>query len=229
MKFSEAWLREWVNPALTSDALCEKLTMSGLEVEELAPVAGVFKGVVIGEIVEKQKHPEADKLSVCIVKLGITPSQYLNLFQSLNSGNEDKFKTKSYDDNLVKLQIVCGAANAAVGIRIPVALIGAQLPNGLTIKEAKLRGVTSEGMLCSASELGLSDDQPGLMILPADAPLGVDIRKYLELDDHTIDLSITPNRGDCLSIKGIAREVSALTDAKVTAFKIENIKPKVKD
>ncbi|MFZ2314083.1 MAG: phenylalanine--tRNA ligase subunit beta [Gammaproteobacteria bacterium] len=197
MKFSELWLREWVKPRLTREALTDVLTMAGLELEELAPVAGDFKGVVIGQILKIEKHPEADRLNICEVDVG--------------------------QEN--PLTIVCGASNVAVDMKVPAALVGAVLPNDLIIKQAKLRGVESHGMLCSASELGLSDEQQGLLALPADAPIGQDIRKYLMLDDYTIDLSITPNRGDCLSVRGVAREVSALTGAKITPPAISPVEP----
>lgn len=201
MKFSEKWLRKWVNPKLTRQALCEKLTMSGLEVEELLPVASEFSGVVVGEVLQVNKHPEADRLTLCDVSIG----------------------------GPAVLKIVCGAANVAQGIRVPVAIIGAKLPGDLTIKPAKIRGAASQGMLCSAKELGLSEESDGLYILPADASLGMDLRKYLELDDYMIDLSITPNRGDCLSIKGLAREVSTLTNSRVSTPDIKPIKAKIKD
>lgn len=197
MKCSELWLREWVKPNLTREALTDVLTMAGLELEELAPVAGDFNGVVIGQILKIEKHPEADRLNICEVDVG--------------------------QEN--PLTIVCGAPNVAVGMKVPAALVGAVLPHDLIIKQAKLRGVESHGMLCSARELGLSDDNQGLLALAADAPIGQDIRKYLMLDDYTIDLSITPNRGDCLSVRGVAREVSALTGAKITPPSFAPVEP----
>ncbi len=188
MKCSELWLREWVKEAPARVALTDALTMLGLELEALEPVAPDFKGIVVGQILKIEKHPEADRLNVCEVDVG--------------QGQP--------------LSIVCGASNVAVGMKIPAALIGAVLPGDFTIKQAKLRGVASYGMLCSAKELGLSEEGQGLLALPDDAPIGQDIRAYLMLDDYTIDLSITPNRGDCLSVRGIAREVSAATGAKIT-------------
>lgn len=187
MKFSEKWLREWVNPQLSTQALADQLSMAGLETDALLPVAGSFQQVIIGQIEEAVQHPKADRLRVCQVNVGNQP--YLN--------------------------IVCGAPNARAGIKVAVAMIGAVLPNGIEIKRAKLRDVESEGMLCSAQELGIPELSEGIIELPEDAPLGMDIREYLDLDDTIIDLSITPNRGDCLSILGIAREVAALNHCAI--------------
>jgi phenylalanyl-tRNA synthetase beta chain len=175
--------------------------MAGLEVEEAAPVAPPFTNVVVGEVVRLEKHPEADRLHVCDVSTG--------------------------GANMLK--IVCGAENVRAGMKIPVAQIGAELPNNLTIKPAKLRGIASEGMLCSARELGLSEDANGLMELSVDAPIGRDLREYLQLDDYTIDVSITPNRGDCLSVKGLAREVGAIANAANTPVKIIEAVKKIRD
>lgn len=196
MQFSEKWLREWVDPALDTDALGHQLTMAGLEVDDVAPVAADFSHVVVGEVLEVAPHPDADKLRVTRV----------------NAGAET-------------LQIVCGAANVRAGLRVPVAMIGAQLPGGLKIKQAKLRGVESFGMLCSAAELGMVDKADGLMELPADAPVGADIREYLQLDDSVFELGITPNRGDCLSIRGLAREVGVLNRLPVTGPAIAPVAP----
>ena len=182
MKFSELWLREWVNPAIDSDALANQITMAGLEVVGVEPVAGSFHGVVVGEVVECAQHPNADKLRVTKVNVG--------------------------GDRL--LDIVCGAPNCRQGLRVAVATIGAVLPGDFKIKAAKLRGEPSEGMLCSFSELGISDDHSGIIELPADAPIGTDIREYLKLDDNTIEISVTPNRADCLGIIGVARDVAVL-------------------
>lgn len=182
MKFSELWLREWVNPAIDSDALSEQITMSGLEVDGVEDVAGAFHGVVVGEVVECAPHPNADKLRVTKV----------------NTGGERL------------LDIVCGAPNCRQGLKVAVAMIGAVLPGNFKIKAAKLRGEPSEGMLCSFSELGIPDDQHGIIELPTDAPVGTDIREYLQLDDRTIEISVTPNRADCLGLIGIAREVATL-------------------
>lgn len=201
MKISEAWLREWVNPSLTTEALCKALTMSGFEVESADPVAASFTSVVVGQVKTVVKHPQADKLNLCEVDAG----------QS------------------ALLKIVCGAENVRPGIKVPVALIGAQLPNDLTIKAAKIRGEDSSGMLCSALELGLAEESHGLLILPDDAPLGKNIREYLQLDDVTIDISITPNRGDCLSARGMSREVGAITNTAVQAVKIIEAVKKSRD
>ena len=188
MKFSEQWLREWVNPANTSAELAHQLTMAGLEVDAMEAVAAEFEHVVVGEVLELTPHPDADKLRLCQVNVGESSP----------------------------LTIVCGAANVAVGVKVPAALIGARLPGGLKIKKSKLRGVESHGMLCSAKELGMAEQADGLMILPADAPAGEDIRRYLQLDDVTIELGLTPNRGDCLSLAGIAREVGVLNQCEVS-------------
>ncbi|MDA3556456.1 phenylalanine--tRNA ligase subunit beta [Acinetobacter sp. AOR15_HL] len=190
MKISENWLRTWVNPAIDSDTLSDQLTMLGLEVDELAPVAKPFTGVVIGEVLTVEQHPDADRLRVTTINIG--------------SGEP--------------LQIVCGAPNVRVGMKAPVATIGAVLPGDFKIKKGKLRGVESQGMLCGASEIDLEDKIDGLLELPADAPVGVNIREYLKLDDNVIDISITPNRGDCFSIRGIAREISVIN-------KLEMIEP----
>jgi len=181
MKFSENWLRKLVNIPVNTNQLAESLTMAGLEVEEITPAAGDFSGVVVAIIVATKAHPEADKLKICTV-----------------------------DDGLQQLQIVCGAPNARAGIKVPLAKVGAVLPHNLVIKKAKLRGVESFGMLCSGYELQISEDKSGLLELNNLAPVGMDFREYLELDDNCIELSITPNRGDCLSLLGLARETSAI-------------------
>ncbi len=183
MQFSEQWLRTFVDPQLDSAALGHLLTMAGLEVEEADPAAPAFTGVVVAQIVEADKHPNADKLKLCKVDAGTGEL----------------------------LQIVCGAPNAAAGMKVPCARVGARLPGDFAIKEAKLRGVESFGMLCSARELGLSDDHGGLYALPADAPVGTDIRDYLGLDDTLFTIKLTPNRADCLSLTGVARELAAIT------------------
>ncbi len=200
MQFPESWLREFCNPPLSTERLAELLTMSGMEVENLRAVAPPFSGIVVAEILEAVPHPNAEKLRVCRVDAG----------QHSKGG---------------PLQIVCGAANARVGIRVPLAIVGAELPPGedgkpFRIGVGKLRGVESLGMLCSARELKLSDDHGGLLELAADAPLGADVRTVLNLDDHLFTLKLTPNLAHCLSIHGIAREVSALTGSplKVPAF-----------
>lgn len=194
MQFSENWLRTFVNPSLNSDELSHALTMAGLEVEEMAPAGAAFTKVVIGEIVSATKHPDADRL------------QLLNV----NIGQET-------------LQIVCGAANARVGLKAPCALVGAALP-GIEIKQAKVRGVESFGMMCSAKELGLVAEATGLLELPNEAQTGQDMREYLSLNDNLFTLKLTPNRADCLSIYGIARDVAAITGAELCAPKIETAK-----
>ncbi|HQR04046.1 MAG: phenylalanine--tRNA ligase subunit beta [Proteobacteria bacterium] len=184
MQFSESWLRSLCNPALDTDQLCHVLTMAGLEVEESRRVAAPFEHVVVARIVACEKHPDADRLRLCQVDVGTAEP----------------------------LQIVCGAPNAAAGLVIPCALVGARLP-GIEIRKASVRGIESSGMLCSARELGIAEDSDGLLELPADAPVGMNIREFLDLDDHLITLKLTPNRADCLSLAGLAREVSALTGA----------------
>jgi phenylalanyl-tRNA synthetase beta chain len=196
MKFSEQWLRSWVNPDVSSEDLVARLSMAGLEVDSVTPVAGPFSGVVVGEIVATEPHPDADKLRVCQV----------------SNGSEH-------------FQVVCGAPNARPGIRIPFAMLGAELPGDFQIKKARLRGVESNGMLCSASELQISDDNAGLMELAADAPVGQSIRDYLNLDDVSIEVDLTPNRGDCLSLAGLAREVGALYAAEVCRPQVQAVAP----
>jgi phenylalanyl-tRNA synthetase beta chain len=194
MQFPESWLREFCNPSLNTQQLADTLTMAGLEVEELEPVAPPFTKIVVGEIKEAVQHPNADRLRVCQVDVG----------------------------HGALLNIVCGAPNARVGIRVPCAMVGAELPPGedgkpFLIKVGQLRGVESQGMLCSAKELKIADDHGGLLELPLDAPLGQDIRQYLNLDDTLMTLKLTPNLAHCLSVYGIAREVSALTGAPLKA------------
>jgi phenylalanyl-tRNA synthetase beta chain len=184
MKFSENWLRSYVDPALSSDALNHLLTMAGLEVEAQEPVAPAFHGVVVAQILSAEKHPDADRLQVLRVDVG--------------QGEP--------------LQIVCGAANARAGLKSACALVGAELP-GFAIKRAKVRGVESFGMMCSEKELGLAEDGAGILELPDDAEIGCDIRAEFDLDDQVFELKLTPNRSDCLSVAGIARDVSALTGA----------------
>ncbi|HUW49970.1 MAG TPA: phenylalanine--tRNA ligase subunit beta [Sulfuricella sp.] len=184
MKFSENWLRTYVNPDLDSDQLAHQLTMAGLEVEALESVAPAFDKVVVGEVLSLKKHPDADRLNICRVSTG--------------AGEP--------------LQIVCGAANVRAGAKVPCALVGANLPK-ISIKQAKVRGVESFGMLCSETELGLAEESSGLLLLPSDAPVGQSIREYLGLDDRLFTLKLTPNRSDCLSVVGVAREVAAVTGA----------------
>ena len=206
MQFPESWLREFCNPPLTTEQLAETLTMAGLEVEELQPVAPPFSNVVIGEIKSAEQHPNADRLRVCQVDVG----------------------------QATLLSIVCGAPNARVGIRIPCAMVGAELPAGedgkpFLIKLGQLRGVESQGMLCSAKELKIADDHGGLYELPADAPLGQSIRSYLNLDDTLFTLKLTPNLAHCLSVYGIAREVSALTGAPLKAPEFKTLSAQIQD
>ncbi|WP_110665083.1 phenylalanine--tRNA ligase subunit beta [Salinicola halophilus] len=189
MKFSEAWLREWVSPVLETQPLADAVTMAGLEVDAVEAVGSVFHGVVVAKVIAKAPHPDADKLNVCQVDDG--------------SGES--------------VQVVCGAPNVAEGQKVPFARVGAILPDDFKIKKAKLRGVESRGMICSASELGLEEERSeGIYVLPEDAPLGEDFRTWMQLDDHTIEVDLTPNRGDCLSIRGMAREVGVVTRESVT-------------
>ncbi len=195
MRFSEKWLREWVDPNISTEELAHQLTMAGLEVDAIEPVAAAFESVVVGHVTAVEPHPDADKLRVCRVDVGTAEP----------------------------LQIVCGAPNVHEGMRAPTALIGARLPGGLKIKPAKLRGVASSGMLCSAKELGLSDAAEGLMPLPKEAPVGTDLREYLGLEDFSIELGLTPNRGDCLGIEGIAREAAVLNRLDLSGPVIEAV------
>ena len=201
MKISENWLRTWVNPAIDSDTLSDQLTMLGLEVDELVPAAQPFTGVVVGEVLTVIQHPDADRLRVTTVNIG----------------------------SAEPLQIVCGAPNVRVGMKAPVATIGAVLPGDFKIKKGKLRGVESQGMLCGASEIDLEDKIDGLLELPDDAPVGINIREYLNLDDHVIDISITPNRGDCFSIRGVAREIGVINQLPVTAPEITEVAASIAD
>ena len=200
MQFPESWLREFCNPPLTTQQLADTLTMAGLEVEELRPVAPPFSRIVVGEIMAAEQHPNADRLRVCQVAVG-----------------EGRILT-----------IVCGAPNARVGIKVPCALVGAELPPGddgqpFVIKVGKLRGVESEGMLCSARELKLSEDHGGLLELVPDAPLGQNIREHLMLDDTLFTLKLTPNLAHCLSVYGVAREVSALTASPLKVLTLPKV------
>ncbi|WP_431688643.1 phenylalanine--tRNA ligase subunit beta [Hahella sp. NBU794] len=203
MKFSEYWLREWVDPQLSSEALVQQITMAGLEVDAAERVAKPFSGIVVGEVLSVEPHPDADKLRVCKV-----------------SDGQEQF------------QVVCGAPNVVAGMKVPFAKIGAVLSGDFKIKKAKLRGVESQGMLCSEEELTLAEKSDGLMPLAADAPVGADVRSYLKLDDNIIDVDLTPNRSDCLSILGMAREVAALNkipfdapEVKKTAAVTEDVFP----
>ncbi|MDG1751092.1 MAG: phenylalanine--tRNA ligase subunit beta [Thalassotalea sp.] len=205
MKFSESWLREWVNPAISSDELSHQITMAGLEVDAVEPVAGEFTGVLIGEVVECGPHPDADKLQVTKINLG----------PDFNDGE--------------LVDIVCGAKNCRLGLKVAVATVGAVLPGNFKIKKAKLRGVPSHGMLCSESEIGLAESADGIMELAQDAPLGMCVREYLDLDDVSIDVDLTANRGDCLGLKGLAREVGVLNSLAVCEPEISAVTPTIDD
>ena len=197
MQFPESWLRALVDPPLSTAELCHLLTMAGLEVEETKAVAPDFSNIVVARVLSVEKHPDADKLKLCKVDTGTANGV---------------------------LQIVCGAPNVAADMIVPCALVGAKLP-GIEIKKAKVRGLESFGMLCSARELGLSEDHGGLLPLPSDAPIGQDVRQYLNLDDTLITLKLTPNRADCLSLTGIAREVAALTGAPLILPAVAAVAP----
>jgi len=204
MQFPESWLRSMVNPALTTEELAHLLTMSGLEVEHCEPVAPAFSGVVVGEVRAVAPHPHADRLRVCQVDVGGS---------SL-------------------LTIVCGAPNVTLGMKVPCALVGGRLPGvspqePVIIRAAAMRGVDSQGMLCSARELGLSEDHSGLLALASDAPVGRDVRDWLQLDDHVFIIKLTPNRADCLSVLGVAREVAALARSALCAPRIEPVPPTI--
>ncbi|WP_330959434.1 phenylalanine--tRNA ligase subunit beta [Photobacterium sp. 53610] len=201
MKFSESWLREWVNPANNSEELAHQITMAGLEVDGIEAVAGTFNGVKVGQVVECGQHPDADKLRVTKVDVG--------------------------EEEL--LDIVCGAPNCRQGLKVAVATVGAVLPGDFKIKKAKLRGQPSHGMLCSFSELGIDVDSDGIMELPESALIGTDFREFLSLNDVIIDVDLTPNRADCLSIAGLAREVGVLNRAAVTEPAFEVVAPAIDD
>ncbi|HAS6052385.1 phenylalanine--tRNA ligase subunit beta [Vibrio vulnificus] len=201
MKFSESWLREWVNPAVTTDELTHQITMAGLEVDDVLPVAGTFNGVKVGHVVECGQHPDADKLRVTKVDVG--------------------------EEAL--LDIVCGAANCRQGLKVAVATVGAVLPGDFKIKKAKLRGQPSHGMLCSFTELGIDVESDGIMELAIDAPIGMDFRDFLALNDVTVDVDLTSNRADCFSIRGMAREVGVLNRADVTEPSVAPVAPSIDD
>jgi len=201
MKFSESWLREWVNPAISSDQLTHQITMAGLEVDGVTPVAGEFTGIVVGEVVECGPHPDADKLQVTKINIG--------------------------DDEL--LAIVCGAKNCRKGLKVAVAKVGAVLPGDFKIKKAKLRGQPSHGMLCSKAELGMAEQSDGILELAQDAPIGKNVREFLTLDDLTIEVDLTANRGDCLGLKGLAREVGVLNSLAINTIDIPTHTPTIDD
>ncbi|MDO8270806.1 MAG: phenylalanine--tRNA ligase subunit beta [Gammaproteobacteria bacterium] len=205
MIFSEQWIREWVNPSLTTQQLMDQLTMAGLEVDGFSAVAGKFSGVVVGEVTSVIPHPDADKLRICEV-----------------------------NDGAATVQVVCGASNVRAGLRVPFARVGAELHSAagaavLKIKQARLRGVESNGMLCSAQELGLAESADGLLELPSDAPVGECVREYLHLEDVSVELDLTPNRGDCLGIAGLAREIGALNGLVPQTPEIPVIPPAISD
>jgi phenylalanyl-tRNA synthetase beta chain len=200
MKFSEQWLREWVNPAIETEALLHQVTMAGLEVDGIDAVAGEFSGVVVAEILSAEQHPDADKLRVCQVS-----------------------------DGKETYSVVCGAPNARAGIKVPFAQVGAVLPGNFKIKKAKLRGVESFGMLCAEAELGLAENSDGLMELPNDAPVGESVYDWLKLNDSTIEVDLTPNRSDCLSLAGLAREVAVLCKLDVSEPEVQSISAQVED
>jgi phenylalanyl-tRNA synthetase beta chain len=201
MKFSEKWLREWVDPPVPTAGLVEQLTMAGLEVDSVEPAGVAIDGVVVGEVVSVEPHPDADKLRVCQVSTG--------------QGEP--------------LQVVCGAPNVVAGGKYPLAQIGARLPGDFRIKKSKLRGVASHGMLCSARELGLGDSNEGLMTLPAELLTGTALFDALDLDDTLIEIDLTPNRGDCLGVEGVAREVGTLTRSPVTPVTVEDVEATIDD
>jgi len=201
MKFSESWLRQWVKPKLSTDELVAQITMAGLEVDSVAPAAPQLSGVVVGEILSVEQHPEADKLKICQV-----------------AGAADS-----------PVQVVCGAPNARPGIKVPFATVGAQLPDGLKIKKAKLRGAESHGMLCGQTELNLGDDDSGLWELPENMLVGEDLIAALQLDDQIIEVDLTPNRADCLSIRGLAREVGVLNQVAVEEPQIPAVEAVIDD
>jgi len=201
MKIAESWLREWVNPDLDTEALAERLTMAGHEVEDISLDGAGLDGVIIAEVLEVEKHPDADRLSVCKVSDG--------------------------GDSVV--EVVCGAPNVVKGMKSPLATPGLKLPNGIKLRKSKIRGVVSNGMLCSAIELGLGDESDGIIALPSDAPVGAALTDYLGLPDAVIDLDLTPNRGDCFSVLGIARDVAALTATELRDTGTAPVKATIKD
>jgi len=195
VKITHHWMREFVPLELTPAALAQRLTLAGLEVEAVTPVAPPFSGVVVGEVLGVCRHPNAEKLSLCEVTT----------------------------DGSNRLQIVCGAPNVRGGLKVAVAMVGAQLPGGITIKRATLRGVESNGMLCSARELGLGQEQDGIMELAAGLTLGVDVREALDLNDTALEVNATPNRGDCMSVFGIARDYAAAHEGRYLTYTVEPV------
>src|SRR3984957_19761810 len=192
MKVTYRWLQEFAPIAARPEELAAQLTMAGLEVESLEPVAPPFSGVVVGEVLEAGRHPDAEKLSLCQVTT----------------------------DGQNRLQIVCGAKNVRAGLKVAVAMVGARLPKNVVIERAKLRGLESNGMLCSARELGLGDEYDGIMELPDSLPLNRDLREALDLDDVTLEVNATPNRGDCMSVFGIARDHAAAQERRYLTLQV---------
>ena len=201
MKFSEKWLREWVNPSLDMEELAHRLTMIGHEVDAIEPHGQGLDGVVVGEVLAVKKHPDADRLSVCQVSTG--------------SGDA--------------LEVVCGAPNVVAGMKSPFAPAGTRLPNGMKLRKSKIRGVVSNGMLCSAIEIGLGDESDGIVELPQNASVGQPLTEFLDLPDNSIDLDLTPNRGDCFSVLGIARDVAAMTATKMKDPTVAPVKASIED
>ncbi|MCB1780412.1 MAG: phenylalanine--tRNA ligase subunit beta, partial [Candidatus Competibacteraceae bacterium] len=197
MKISSQWLREWVDPGIPNTELAIQLTMAGLEVDHIEPAAPAFHSVVVGHITDLAPHPNADRLRVATVDIG----------------------------DVNPLHIVCGAPNVTIGMCAPTALIGAELPGGLVIKKSKLRGIESQGMLCSAKELGLAESSDGLLPLPANSRPGQNVRELLALDDAIIEIELTPNRGDCLGMEGVAREVAVLNRCEFQSLTVEAVEP----
>ncbi|MCK4608992.1 MAG: phenylalanine--tRNA ligase subunit beta, partial [Gammaproteobacteria bacterium] len=202
MKFSEKWLREWVNPSVSTQELAEQLTMAGLEVAAITPVAGSFSNVLVGKVLQVETHPNAERLHICQIQIS---------------------------QEQPALTIICGAKNVRPDLKVAVAIIGSVLPNNFKIKKAKLRGVESYGMICSSSELGLSNESAGIMELPNNAPIGIELSEYLELDDNIITIELTPNRSDCLSINGLARELATINKCKLKSPKFSSITSGCKD
>ena len=200
MKINKSWLDEWVNTGLDTESIGQRLTMAGLELDSTEPAAPDFSGVVVAHIIGITQHPDADKLRICRV----------------STGDEE-------------LQVICGAANARQDLRVALATVGAVLPGGMEIKRARLRGVESFGMLCSDSELGLAEQSEGILELPTDAPIGTDIRVYLDLNDDVMDIDLTPNRADCLSVLGVARELAVLSGADLQEVDIHEHAPEIND
>jgi phenylalanyl-tRNA synthetase beta chain len=201
MKFAESWLREWVNPGITADELAERLTMAGHEVEHVEVVGESLAGVVVAEVLEVAPHPDADRLSVCRVS----------------------------DGRSLDYSIVCGAPNVVPGMKSALALPGVKLPNGVKLRRTKIRGVESAGMLCSPVELGLGDESDGIIRLPDDAPVGMQLSGYLDMPDHIFELDLTPNRGDCFSVLGMARDIAALTGAQLKGDEVDAVESSIDD